>query len=101
MPRPHPRRHEAIAAFDAARPGIGVELRAQPVDAGDRHGAVGGDVLPAIGQRAGDIGRADVVPDEGAGLEQVGAPAAAIGDAEVGAAAGERKAGDGVAARSR
>ncbi|MFN5715677.1 MAG: autotransporter domain-containing protein, partial [Bradyrhizobium sp.] len=32
-------------------------------------------------------GRADIVPDEGARLEQVGAAAAAVGDAEIGAAA--------------
>ena len=87
-----PRRDKTIAAFDAARPRIGVELRAQLVDAGDGHGAVGGDVLPAIGQRAGEIGRPACVPDERAGLEQVGTPGAAVGDAEVGAAAGQRKA---------
>ena len=54
---PKPLDDEAIAAFDAAGPRIGVELRAQAIDAGNGHGAIGGDVLPAIGQRAGDIGR--------------------------------------------
>ena len=89
-----PRRDKAIAAFDAAGIRIGVELGAQLIDAGDGHGAIGGDVLPAIGQRAGDIGRADGVPHERAGLEQVGAAAAAVRDAETGAAAGQRKARD-------
>jgi hypothetical protein len=65
----------------------------QPVDAGDGHDTVGGDVLPAISHRAGDIGRADIVPDEGPGLEQVGAAGAAIVDAETDGAASNRKAG--------
>src|SRR5260370_110464 len=90
----HPRRDKTIAAFDAAREGIGVELRAQAIDAGDGDGAVGGDVLPAIGQRAGDIGRADLVFDEGTGLEQVRAAGATIDDAEIGAAAGQGKSGN-------
>jgi hypothetical protein len=40
-----------------------------------------------LGQRAGQIRRTEIVANEGAGLEQVRAPAAAIGDAEIGAAA--------------
>ena len=63
------------------------------VDAGNGDGAIGGDVLPAIGQRAGEIGPAGIVADEGAGLEQVGTAGADIGDAEIGAAAGQREAG--------
>src|SRR6185436_19079599 len=51
--------------------------------------------LPAIGERAGEISGADTVPDERTGLEQVGTPGAVIGDAETGAAAGQREAGDG------
>ena len=66
-------------------------MPAQPVDAGDRDGAIGGDILPAIGERAGEIGGADIVADETAGLEHVGASAAEAVDAEIGAAAGERK----------
>jgi hypothetical protein len=66
FPHPaHPPGDAAIAAFDAAGPCVGVELRALPVEAGDRHLAVGGDVLPAIGQCAGEISRARIVPDEG------------------------------------
>src|SRR5260370_2928020 len=75
--------------------GVGVELRTQLIDAGNGDGAVGGDVLPAIRGRRGDVGRSDSVPDEGAGLEQVGAPASqSIGDREIAAAAGKGKTGD-------
>ena len=87
---------KAIAGLGAAGEGVGVELRAQPIDAGDGHGTIRGHVLPAIGQRAGDIGLAGRVAHEGAGLEQVGAAAAAVRHAEAGAAAGQRKARDGV-----
>jgi hypothetical protein len=65
----------------------------QTVDAADGHGTIGGDVLPAIGQRAGEVGLADGVADERAGLEQVGAPTAAIGDVKAGAATGQGKTG--------
>ncbi len=91
---PHPWRSEAIAALDAAGEGVGIELRVQAIDAGDGHGTVGGDVLPAIGKRAGDIGRSDFVLDEGPGLKQVGASGAAVGNAELGTPAGEREPGD-------
>src|SRR5258708_22947851 len=65
------------------------------MDAGNGDGAVGGDVMPAIRGRRGDVGRSDSVPDEGAGLEQVGAPASqSIGDREIAAAAGKGKTGD-------
>src|SRR5260370_12848621 len=75
--------------------GVGVELRARWMDAGSGDGAVGGDVLPAIRGRGGDVGRSDSVPDEGAGLEQLGAPASqSIGDREIAAAAGKGKTGD-------
>lgn len=69
-------RDEAIAAFETPRPGIGFELGVQPINAGGRHGPVGRDVLPAIGQCAGQVCRPDFVTDEGAGLEQVGVAAA-------------------------
>src|SRR5258708_14227957 len=64
------------------------------MDAGNGDGAVGGDVMPAIRGRRGDVGRSDSVPDEGAGLEQSGAPASqSIGDREIAAAAGKGKTG--------
>jgi len=64
---------------------------------GDRHGAVGGDVLPAIGQRTGDIGRTIGMPQIGARLKQVGAARAEIvRHAEIGAATGKCKASNGV-----
>jgi hypothetical protein len=47
---PRPRGREAIAAFEAAREGVGVELRAQLIDAGDGDRAIARDVLPAIGK---------------------------------------------------
>jgi hypothetical protein len=62
-------------------------MTAQPLDACDRDGAVGGDVLPAIGERRGEEGGTLGVPEIGAGLEQIGLAAAAIGDPEVVAAA--------------
>ena len=58
------------------------------------HGAIGGDVLPAIGQRGRDVGRPNGVTDKCAGLEQVGMPGAAARDTEIGAAAGQRKTGN-------
>ncbi len=91
-----PRRHEAIPAFDSPRNGICVEARLQPVAAGDGNSAVGGDILPAIGQRSQKIRRTDGVPHEGAGLEQVGTASAAARNAEVRSAAGECKARDGI-----
>ena len=87
---------KAIAGFGAAGEGVGVELRAQAIDAGDGNGAIGHDILPAIGEGAGDVGCANGVTHECAGLEQVGTAAAAARDVEAGAAAGQRKAGDGV-----
>jgi hypothetical protein len=89
-----PRRHNAIATLDASRERIGVEVGVQLIDTQYRQGAIGSDVLPAIGRRRSDIGRSSRVTDEGAGLEQVGTPASAIGDAEIRAAACERKAGN-------
>ena len=65
------RRHDAIATLDAARPGVGVELGLQLVEACNRQRAVGGDVLPAIGHRAREIGRTHVVANERTGLEQI------------------------------
>ncbi len=82
---------EAVAGFDAAREGVGVEFRMQAIDACRGHGTVGGDVLPAIGEGAGDIGLAYVVAREGAHLKEVGTPAAAVGDTKAGAAAGSEK----------
>ena len=93
----HPWRHIAVAALDAAGIRVGVELGAQALEAGHRDGALGGHVLPAIGRGGGDIGGADVVANEGAGLEQVRAAGAETADAEIGAAAGERKTGQRVA----
>ena len=52
-----PGRDKTIAAFETPRKRIGVELRAQLIGTGHGHGAVGGDVLPAISQRGRDIGR--------------------------------------------
>ena len=89
----------AVAALDAAGIRVGVELGAQPLEAGHRDRALGRHVLPAIGRGGGDIGRADVVANEGAGLEQVRASGAETRDAEIGAAAGEREAGQRIAAR--
>jgi hypothetical protein len=74
-------RDKTITAFDAPGPCIGVEPGAQLIGAGDSDGAIGGDVLPAVSQRPGDIGRADAVAHEGASLEQVGSSASqAIGN---------------------
>ena len=84
----------AIAAFDTARETVGDKARAQLVDALDRYAAIRRDVMPPIGRGRADIGGAGRVLDECAGLEQVGSPAAAGGDAEAGAAAGQRKACD-------
>ena len=62
-----------------------------------------GDVGPVREQElegvrlAGDIGRADVVANEGAGLEQILAPGAEAADTEIGAAAGDREAGQRIA----
>jgi hypothetical protein len=47
-----PGRDEAVAAFESSRLGVGIELSAQLVEAPDRHGAVGRDILPAIGSVA-------------------------------------------------
>jgi hypothetical protein len=54
-----------VPAFEPARPRIGIELGAKLVDAGNRHCAIGRDVLPAIGERLakGISGR----PSAGAG----------------------------------
>ena len=93
----HPRRHVAVAALDAAGIRIGVELGAQALEARHRDRALGRHVLPAIGRGGGDVSVADVVANEGAGLEQIRAPGAETGNAEIGAAAGERKAGQRVA----
>ena len=82
MPTPPPPARRSDSRLRAARPRIGVELGAELIEAGDRHRAVGGDVLPAIGERGGDIGRSRGVAHVSAGLEQVGMPAAAIGDTE-------------------
>ena len=92
----HPRRHVAIAAFDASGEGVGVEVRLQSIDAGDRHGAIGRDVLPAIGGGGDDVGRSCGVAYESASLEKVGSSASqSIGDRKIGSAAGECEAGDG------
>jgi hypothetical protein len=45
-----PRHDKTITAFKPPGERIGVELRAELIGAGRRHGAVGGDLLPAIGQ---------------------------------------------------
>jgi hypothetical protein len=45
-----PGRHKTIATFETPRKGIGIELRAELTGAGYGHGAIGGDVLPAIGE---------------------------------------------------
>ena len=83
----------APAAFEPRRQRIGFHLGVQFIDTRNGHGAVGGDVLPGIGKRAGEIGRAHRMPGIGAHLEHVGASAAERAvDAEVGAGAAERKA---------
>ena len=71
----NPRNDKTIAAFGTPGPCIGVELRAQLIDARDGHGAVGGDVLPTIGQCAGEISCGRILPDEQVGLEQGGVAA--------------------------
>jgi hypothetical protein len=81
---------DPVAALEPSGNRIGVEAATQAVDAGD--GAVGGDVLPAIGECGGEEGGALGMAEIGAGLEQVGIAAAAIDDIEVGAAAGQREA---------
>lgn len=83
-----------MAAFDTSRIRVRVERCAQAIDAGNRHRAIGGHVLPAIGERDGDVGGAIAVAHEGAGLEQVGPSGAAIDDGKIGTAAGQRKAGE-------
>ena len=88
----YPRRDEAIAAFDPSRIGIGVELRVQTVDPGDGDRAIRRHILKAIGKRSRHIGRPVGVAREGTGLEQVRAPEAEAVDAEIGAAARQRKA---------
>ena len=94
---PTTRRRKAIAALEPAGEGLGPEAALQLVEAGQRHRAVGGDVVPAIGQRRRDIGRTEIVPAEDAGLEQVGRAAAErVGERIAGAAAGEREAEQGI-----
>jgi hypothetical protein len=72
-----PGRDKPIAAFETSRKCIGVELRAELIGAGHGHGAIGGDVLPAIGECGRDVSRANGVTDKRAGLEQIGMPGAA------------------------
>jgi hypothetical protein len=80
------RHREAIATFETSRKGLGAETRLQHVGAGNGHGAVGGDVLPAIGQRARQVRRADILSAEHTGLEQVRiAVAQRAGNRETGA----------------
>jgi hypothetical protein len=43
----------------------------QPLETGSCDRTIGRHLLPAIGGRRGDVGRADIVPNEGAGLEQI------------------------------
>jgi len=63
------------------------------VDASDGHGAIGGDVLPAICERRRNVRRADGVTDIRSRLEQIGTSGAeGVGDRKIGAAAGEREA---------
>ena len=93
----HPWRHIAVAALDAAGIRIGIELGAQALEARHRDRALGRHILPAIGRRRRDVGRADVVADESAGLEQIRAAGAETRDAEIGAAAGERETGQRIA----
>jgi len=57
-------------------------------------GAVGRDVLPAVGKSTGDIGRSNRMTDKYAGLKQSDRPGAAVDDAEIGAAAGQGKTGN-------
>lgn len=72
----HPRRDEAKAAIDASGEGVGVEAGAELVDAGERHRAVGRDVLPAICKRRRDTGRPVGVAHEGAAWNRSERPGA-------------------------
>ncbi|MNL77440.1 hypothetical protein D3C87_2036210 [compost metagenome] len=57
-----------MAAFQPARPAVDVEAGLELL-AGNA--AVGGDILPAIGQRSREIALPEMLAQEEAGLEQV------------------------------
>src|SRR5207244_13581971 len=70
----------SVAAFQATGKDVGIEARPQLFRASDRHRAIRREVLPAVGQRAEYVSAARGVANKRAGLKQVRAAAAAIGD---------------------
>ena len=43
---------DTVTRLDTAGKSVGIEVRAQVIGSGEGHGAIAGDVLPAISQRA-------------------------------------------------